>query len=78
MRIMVTPGRAGELAERLGSDVQIGTLNNHSLNLSCFTGEKMQLIRRITELGEHVNDIQIMPPRLDELYSYFMDRETPP
>jgi Cu-processing system ATP-binding protein len=77
MRIMVTPGRAGQVAERLGSDVQIGTLNNHGLNLSCATDEKMPLIRRITALDELVHDIQIMPPRLDELYSYFMDRETP-
>lgn len=73
LRISVTPGEASSVAERLGSKVNIGEVNNQTLNLSCFNGEKMPLIRRITDLGEVVNDLQIMPPRLDEVYSHFMN-----
>ena len=72
MKISVTPGQASSVAARLGSSVTISKVNNQSLSLSCFNGEKMPLIRRITGLGEVVNDMQIMPPRLDEVYSYFM------
>ncbi len=72
LKISVTPGEAASVAERLGSQTSIGEINNQTLNLTCFNGEKMQLIRRITELGEVVNDLQIMPPKLDEVYSYFM------
>jgi Cu-processing system ATP-binding protein len=75
LRILVTPGEASSVAERLGSEVNIGEVNNQSLNLSCFNGEKMPLIRRITDLGDVVNDMQIMPPRLDEVYSHFMNSE---
>lgn len=73
LRVSVTPGEASSVAERLGSEVNIGKINNQSLNLSCFNGEKMPLIRRITELGDVVSDLQIMPPRLDEVYSHFMN-----
>ncbi len=75
LKINVTPGQASLVAERLGSEVSIAEVNNQSLSLSCFNGEKMPLIRRITELGEVVNDMQIIPPRLDEVYKYFMNQE---
>ncbi|MCK5091673.1 MAG: ABC transporter ATP-binding protein [Gammaproteobacteria bacterium] len=78
LRISVTPGEASSVADRLGSEVTIGKVNlddvnNQSLNLSCFNGEKMPLIRRITDLGDVVRDMQIMPPRLDEVYNHFMN-----
>jgi len=77
LRISVMPGEASSVAERLGSDVNIGEINNQTLNLFCFNGEKMPLIRRISDLGESVHDMQIMPPRLDEVYSHFMNGDTP-
>jgi len=75
LKISVTPGEANRVAERLGSQTNIGEINNQTLNLTCFNGEKMPLIRRISELGEVVNDLQILPPKLDEVYSHFMRDE---
>ena len=75
-KISVTPGEASRVAERLGSDANIGMVNNQSLSLSCFNSEKMPLIRRITELGDVVSDMQISPPRLDEVYKYFMSGDS--
>jgi len=70
--LSVTEGEASYVAERLGSEVNISHVNNQIINLSCFKEEKMSLIRHITSLGEVVQDLQIMPPRLDEVYSHFM------
>ncbi|MDH5710552.1 MAG: ABC transporter ATP-binding protein [Gammaproteobacteria bacterium] len=75
--IAVTPGEASAVAERLGSSVSIGKVNNQSLQLTCFNAEKMPLIHRISELGEVVQDIQITPPRLDEVYNHFMNGDRP-
>ena len=36
----------------------------------------MSLIRRIGDLGEMVDDLQIKPPRLDEVYSHYMNQES--
>ena len=73
LRISVAAGEASSVAERLGSEVNIGKVNNQSISLSCFKEEKMPLIRHISSLGDVVHDMQIMPPRLDEVYSYFMN-----
>ena len=75
LRIAVAEGEATSVAERLGSEVNVSDVNNQSLSLSCLGNEKMPLIRRISELGEVVRDLQIMPPRLDEVYSHFMNGE---
>ncbi|MCK4707198.1 MAG: ABC transporter ATP-binding protein, partial [Gammaproteobacteria bacterium] len=71
-KITVAPGEASSVAERMGSEINISDVNNQSFSLSCFKDEKMPLIRHISSLGEVVQDMQIMPPRLDELYSHFM------
>lgn len=76
MHVNVQPGQASVVAERLGSDVNIGNVNNQSLSLSCLKEEKMPLIRHISSLGDVVDDLQIVPPRLDEVYSYFMSGES--
>ncbi|NOR42033.1 MAG: ATP-binding cassette domain-containing protein [Gammaproteobacteria bacterium] len=73
LKVSVTPGEAPGVAERLGSEVTISKVNNQSLSLSCFDDDKMPLIRRITDLGDVVNDLQIMPPKLDEVYNHFMN-----
>ena len=76
LQLNVEPGQASIVAERLGTDVNIGKVNNQSLSLSCLKEEKMPLIRHISGLGEVVHDLQIIPPRLDEVYSYFMSGES--
>jgi len=73
MKVSVSPGEASSVAQRFSSDVNISDVNNQSFNLSCFSHEKMPLIRHISSLGDSVHDMQIMPPKLDELYSHFMN-----
>ena len=72
MKLIVSQGEASNVAQRLNSDIDITHINNESLTLSCLNEDKMPLIRHITSLGDVINDMQIMPPRLDEVYSYFM------
>ena len=76
LKITVTPGEAASVAQRFNDGVSITHVNNESLSLACLNGDKMPLIRHITSLGDVVNDMQIMPPRLDEVYSHFMNGET--
>ena len=75
LHIAVNAGQANSVAERLGSEVNVSNVNNQSLSISCLSEDKMPLIRRISELGEVVEDMQIMLPRLDEVYSHFMNGE---
>jgi Cu-processing system ATP-binding protein len=75
LEVSVAPGKAASVADRLGSNINIAEVGSKSLHLSCFNGDKMPLIRRISDLGDVVEDLQIMPPRLDEVYSHFMNGE---
>lgn len=76
VQISVAPGQAGQLAERLGSNSGICHVNDQSVNLECLTTDKMAIVRRIAELGDAVRDVDITPPRLDEIYTWYMqDRE---
>jgi Cu-processing system ATP-binding protein len=75
LEVSVAAGQASSVADRLGSGLTIDKIGNEKLQLSCFNGDKMPLIRRISELGDVVSDLQILPPRLDEVYSYFMNGE---
>jgi len=73
LEVSVTPGQASSVADRLGSGLNIDEIGDEKLQLSCFNGDKMLLIRRISDLGDVVSDLQILPPRLDEVYSHFMN-----
>ena len=76
LQIAVAPGRAAGVAERLGSGTYISDVSDTSLSLDCCNGEKMSLIRRISDLGDLVQDLQIKPPRLDEVYNHYMNLES--
>jgi len=75
IKIAVAPGLAASVAERLGSEINVNEISNTMLSVSCFNGDKMSLVRRIGELGDMVDDLQIKPPKLDEVYSHFMNRD---
>jgi len=74
LKIAVAPGQAASVAERLGTGTSISELSDTSLSLNCYNGDKMALIRRISDLGDLVQDLQIKPPRLDEVYNHFMNQ----
>ena len=74
LNIVVAPGLVSSVTDRLGSEINISGISDTTLSLSCFNGDKMPLIRRIGDLGDLVSDLQIKPPRLDEVYSHFMNR----
>lgn len=72
MKVAAASGRTESLAERLGSDADIRHINNHSVDLECLQSEKMAMFRRLSDLGELVEDLEITPPRLDDIYNYYM------
>lgn len=76
IHLKVQPGKASVVAERLGSNINLQKVNvvgEQGLSFSCDKNEKMILIRHISNLGDVVHDLQVIPPRLDEIYSYFME-----
>ncbi|MCP1337838.1 ABC transporter ATP-binding protein [Futiania mangrovi] len=62
-----------EVAGRLG-----GTrLNGRSVELACAPAEKMDRIGDAAALGALVDDIDVVPPSLEDLYRHFSRRDVP-
>lgn len=77
VRLRVTPGRAAGVAERLAPMGEIRRVNEHSVDLSCLGASKMVLLRQIAGLGDVVEDVDVVPPRLDDIYSHYMENVQP-
>jgi len=77
VRLRVTAGRAAGVAERLAPMGEICRVNEHSVDLSCLGASKMVLLRQIAGLGDVVEDVDVMPPRLDDIYSHYMENVQP-
>ncbi len=77
LRITVVSGETGRLAEGLGAFAEIERTNDRTLELTCPAKDKMELLRRVTALGQAVEDIDIRPPTLEEIYQTFATGEGP-
>lgn len=66
-RIVAAAGQADQIAEATG-----GTrINGASVELLCDPDRKMQQLRRIADMGDTVTDVEMTPPRLEDLYRHF-------
>lgn len=73
---MVVTARAehsGEVASRLGG----AQVNCCGVELCCDAGGKMAQLGRIAELGDLVDDVEVIPPSLEDLYRHFATEEPP-
>jgi Cu-processing system ATP-binding protein len=72
MRIVCAPGEAQTVADRFAGRVDMMRVDDRTLSLSCSHADKMAVLRRITDLGDIVQDVDIHLPRLDEIYTHFI------
>ena len=77
VRLKVTAGRTADVAERLAPMGTIHRANDHGIDLSCLGTSKMALFRQIAGLGDVIEDMDVAPPRLDDIYNHFME-DVPP
>ena len=73
VRLHTKPGIASELAGGLSFAGEVHKVNDHSVDLFCFESSKMEIIHRVSALGDMVEDMDITPPRLDEIYNHYME-----
>ena len=70
IRIKAREGRADALSDRFG-----GTrINGRSVELSCAPAAKIDLVSRLTERRDEIDDIDIAHPSLDDIYRFYSNR----
>jgi len=47
-------------------------VNGHVVEIEATAERKIELLRRATEMGTSIKDIDVVPPTLDELYAHFL------
>jgi Cu-processing system ATP-binding protein len=71
LQIAARPGAADEVAEAL----QAGRRNGVTVDLVCAADEKLDRLGRIAALGPLVEDVEILPPSLEDIYDHYSRRE---
>jgi len=72
IRLHTQDGTASHIADQLG-DADVSRINGRTVEFTCASEEKMILVRRISELGGTVEDLEIELPTLDQLYAHYRD-----
>ena len=71
VRIRANGGEADRIAAEIG-----GTrVNGTSVEIFCGSGEKMTELRRLTAMGDAIADIDMQPPRLEDLYRFYSSED---
>ncbi|WP_170529788.1 ABC transporter ATP-binding protein [Ruegeria arenilitoris] len=63
--------RARANADALAAELGGNRINGASVELLCSPTDKMQALRRIAGLGDAVADVEMNPPKLEDLYRHY-------
>ena len=77
VRLRVVAGYTAGVAEQLVSMGEVQRVNDHGIHLSCPGASKMELFRHIAGFGELIEDMDVVPPRLDDIYNSYMQNVQP-
>lgn len=67
IRVAARPGTADDVARHVG-----GTrVNGCAVELVCAPGEKIQCLSAVTALGAAVEDVDVVPPSLEDIYRHY-------
>ena len=72
VRIAVPACHTGRVAERLGDAFAALHQDDRTLLVTCPPERKMELLRHLAGLGDTIEDLDTLPPALDELYGHFL------
>ena len=71
IRVTADPGQARAVADRLGSGAHLVHVNDRTIDLTCEAPHKLDLVSALAALRPQVNDFDISPPGLDQIYAHF-------
>jgi Cu-processing system ATP-binding protein len=77
VRLRVVAGRTADVAGQIAHMGEVHRINDHDINLSCQGSSKMVLFRHIAGLGDVIEDMDVLPPRLDDIYNHYMENVQP-
>lgn len=78
IRLKAPPEHADSLARAAGPGSRVTFVNGRTVELAVEAGDKMAAVRSLAGGSNGVEDIDILPPSLEEIYAVFGSREATP
>lgn len=75
VRVSVVDGAVETLRSLMGGMAAGRTFNGHRFEFDATPAQKIELLRRAAGAGDLIEDIDVIPPSLDELYAHFLRKE---
>lgn len=72
IRLKVAGLPPSEMPAWVPSDATCRRLNGHIVEIDAVPDRKIELLHRVTAAGNSVEDVDVVPPTLDELYAHFL------
>jgi Cu-processing system ATP-binding protein len=77
VRVSVAQGEVEKLRHLIGASASSRTFNGHRIEFDATPSQKIEVLRRAANAGGLIEDIDVIPPSLDELYAHFLRKEAP-
>jgi Cu-processing system ATP-binding protein len=74
--VTTIPGHGDDLFKILGVDNRFEKVGTEQIDVLCSSEDKVSLLHRISAEQQLIEDIQVNPPRLDDLYAHFVNGDS--
>lgn len=81
LRVTASSGGAEAVAARLGPSAEVLAINGRAVEFAVAPEQKMRMVRTLAGSAEGpdgIDDLDILPPSLEEIYAHFGEREAEP
>ena len=72
LRVQVAPEAVGSLADAMGNAFVLEQVQGGTVYFRCPQPDKMAILRHVAKLNGLINDLDVLPPRLEEVYAHFV------
>lgn len=78
IRLKVAASSIADVESRIAPLGDWRRVNGHMLEITAASDQKIELLRRATAEGDSIEDVDVAPPTLDELYAHFLRSQEVP
>lgn len=75
IRVSTLTGQTQIVSNALKPETPWRKFNDHCIEFNCHHDEKLSVLQNLSQIPSGVIDIEILPPRLDDLYIHFAGEE---
>jgi len=76
IRVSTLTGQTPIVSDLLKPETPWRKFNDHCIEFDCHQNEKLHVLKNLSQLPSGVIDIEVLPPRLDDLYIHFAGEES--